>query len=131
MTKTDEHARIDIAIGARIRERRVSLGMSQSKLAGAIDLTFQQVQKYERGANSLSVARLLQIAEALNSPVSFFLQESPDAETTEDDDASDRERLNLMADYRRLPPQMRDVARRSVRTLVEAWEVPRPTAVAA
>lgn len=62
---TTPHA-LDVAIGHRIRERRRRLGMSQAGLAEAVGVTFQQIQKYERGANRVSFSRLLEIAHALD-----------------------------------------------------------------
>jgi transcriptional regulator with XRE-family HTH domain len=63
---------IDKHIGSRVRARRIMLGMSQEKLADALGLTFQQVQKYEKGVNRVGAARLQQIATALDVPVTFF-----------------------------------------------------------
>jgi len=63
---------IDIHVGTRIRLRRTLLGLSQEKLGGAIGLTFQQVQKYERGHNRIGASRLYDLSRALDVPVSFF-----------------------------------------------------------
>ena len=63
---------IDVAVGARVRLRRNQLGISQSKLADAIGVTFQQAQKYERGANRVSASSLAKIAKALDAPVAAF-----------------------------------------------------------
>jgi len=63
---------IDKTIGTRIKERRILLGMSQQKLGARLGLTFQQVQKYEKGDNSASGFRLLQLAEILEVPVTWF-----------------------------------------------------------
>lgn len=63
---------MDIHIGARVRLRRVLLGMSQSALAAKVGITFQQIQKYERGDNRISAASLLMVSEALDVPVTFF-----------------------------------------------------------
>jgi len=63
---------IDLHVGARIRLRRRMQGVSQEKLAEALGLTFQQVQKYERGANRVSASKLYEIASALHSPISYF-----------------------------------------------------------
>lgn len=68
---TDKH------VGARIRMRRMMLSMSQEKLGNALQLTFQQVQKYEKGANRVGASRLQQIAHALNVPESFFFDGAP------------------------------------------------------
>lgn len=65
MTADGPH-RLDVAMGQRIRERRRALGMSQGDLARALGITFQQVQKYERGANRVSFSRLMQVVDALN-----------------------------------------------------------------
>ena len=62
----------DIEIGRKIRALRLERGLSQSGLADGIDLTFQQVQKYEKGTNRVSAGRLQRIAEMLNTPVMFF-----------------------------------------------------------
>ena len=63
---------IDAHVGARLRQRRSFLGLSQEKLARSLDLTFQQIQKYERGANRISAGRLYQLAAALDVPVGYF-----------------------------------------------------------
>ncbi len=69
---TDKH------VGSRVRMRRMMLGMSQEKLGDALDLTFQQVQKYENGTNRIGPSRLQQIAHFLQVPVSFFFEGAPD-----------------------------------------------------
>jgi transcriptional regulator with XRE-family HTH domain len=63
---------VDLHVGARIRLRRRMQGVSQEKLADALGLTFQQVQKYERGANRVSASKLYEIAAALRAPVAYF-----------------------------------------------------------
>lgn len=68
------NAALDQRIGSLIRHRRLELGMSQSVLAARLDLTFQQVQKYENGTNQLSIARLLQLCDALRAPLRYFLR---------------------------------------------------------
>lgn len=65
---------IDIAIGNRLRLRRLTLGMSQQSLARKLGVTFQQIQKYERGTNRLFASRLFHLAQALGVPVSYFFQ---------------------------------------------------------
>ena len=70
---------IDRHVGSRIRIRRLQLAMSQEKLADALGITFQQVQKYERGMNRVSVGRLYQVAAALDVPMSFFYPEPTSA----------------------------------------------------
>ncbi|NHN87827.1 helix-turn-helix domain-containing protein [Acetobacter conturbans] len=68
---------LDLHVGARIRLRRTMLGMSQEKLGEAISLTFQQIQKYERGANRVSASRLFEIARVLDVPIGFFYDDMP------------------------------------------------------
>ncbi len=66
--------RIDIHVGARVRARRRVLRISQSGLAASIGLTFQQVQKYENGANRISASTLWRISKALDAPVALFFK---------------------------------------------------------
>ena len=68
---------VDIHVGDRVRRRRVLLGLSQEKLGDAVGLTFQQIQKYERGANRISASRLFQFCHILDVPISFFFDEMP------------------------------------------------------
>ena len=68
---------IDIHVGQRVRLRRTLLGMSQEKLGKAINVTFQQVQKYERGTNRIGSSRLYQLSQVLNIPVSYFFDDLP------------------------------------------------------
>ncbi|HBR67884.1 MAG TPA: transcriptional regulator [Rhodospirillaceae bacterium] len=63
---------IDIHVGQRLRLRRSLQGMSQEKLAGIVNITFQQIQKYERGMNRISASRLYQFSKALDVPISYF-----------------------------------------------------------
>jgi transcriptional regulator with XRE-family HTH domain len=70
--KLDAPNPIDVQVGARLRLRRNMLGLSQEKLGEAIGLTFQQVQKYERGANRIGASRLYELSRVLDVPVSFF-----------------------------------------------------------
>jgi transcriptional regulator with XRE-family HTH domain len=68
---------IDKHVGSRVRMRRMMLGMSQEKLGAALSLTFQQVQKYEKGTNRIGASRLQQISLILQVPVSFFVEGAP------------------------------------------------------
>ncbi len=74
MTKRSPNA-IDRQVGVRMRMRRLMLDMSQQKLAAALGLTFQQVQKYEKGSNRIGAGRLHELAEILHVPVSFFFED--------------------------------------------------------
>jgi transcriptional regulator with XRE-family HTH domain len=69
---------IDVHVGRRVRLRRTLLGMSQEQLGEALSITFQQVQKYERGSNRVSASRLWDIGQILEVPVSFFFDEMTD-----------------------------------------------------
>jgi transcriptional regulator with XRE-family HTH domain len=68
---------IDRYVGSRVRMRRMMLSMSQEKLGDALGLTFQQVQKYEKGTNRIGASRLQQISEILQVPVAFFFEGAP------------------------------------------------------
>jgi len=68
---TDKH------VGSRVRMRRLMLGMSQEKLADQLGITFQQVQKYEKGVNRISASRLQQVCHILEVPISFFFEHAP------------------------------------------------------
>jgi transcriptional regulator with XRE-family HTH domain len=70
---------IDVHVGTRIRLRRTLLGLSQEKLGEAIGLTFQQVQKYERGANRVGSSRLFDLSRVLDVPIAYFFDEMPGA----------------------------------------------------
>ena len=68
---------VDKYVGSRVRMRRIMLGMSQEKLGDSLGLTFQQVQKYEKGTNRIGASRLQQISEILQVPVSFLFEGGP------------------------------------------------------
>ena len=107
---------VDVHVGSRVRLRRTMLGMSQEKLGKAIGLTFQQVQKYERGANRIGASRLFELSKVLDVPVSFFFDDmsqevadtsgrpaseliEPSAETYGYDPMAKRETLELVRAY--------------------------------
>ena len=69
---------VDVHVGRRLRLRRTLLGMSQEKLGEAIGLTFQQVQKYERGSNRIGASRLFDLSRVLDVPVGFFFEDMSD-----------------------------------------------------
>jgi transcriptional regulator with XRE-family HTH domain len=84
---------IDVHVGNRIRMRRLLLGMNQETLANALGLTFQQVQKYEGGANRVSASRLSAMAEILNVPISYFFGDLRDEAEISPEDQQLREQL--------------------------------------
>ena len=71
---------LDIHVGTRVRFRRMLLGMSQEKLGERLGLTFQQIQKYEKGVNRIGASRLFELSRILGVPVQFFYDEAPQAE---------------------------------------------------
>lgn len=71
---------MDIHVGSRVRLRRMLLGMSQEKLGEALGLTFQQVQKYEKGVNRIGASRLYELSKVLGVPVQFFYEQAPNAD---------------------------------------------------
>jgi transcriptional regulator with XRE-family HTH domain len=103
---TDQH------VGARVRMRRIMLAMSQEKLGAALGLTFQQVQKYEKGTNRIGASRLQQISHILQVPVAFFFEGAPLAPHGSnesallmaeiDDFVSDLDGLRLMRAFMRI-----------------------------
>lgn len=104
--RSAEAGGIDAIIGARIRLRRGLLGLSQTDLGGRLGVSFQQVQRYEAGANSVTAARLMGLSDALDVPVSYFLDglsatEAPAAEG--DFSAWRRQHLTLITLFERLP----------------------------
>ena len=77
-------------LGKRLRMRRLSLGLTQTKVAEAINVTFQQIQKYEKGTNGVSCARLMQISQFLKVPITYFYEEFKDYKAfTSDKDTSE------------------------------------------
>src|SRR5690242_11100667 len=114
--KSDKPNPIDVHVGTRVRLRRTLLGMSQEKLGEAIGLTFQQVQKYERGANRVGASRLYDLSKVLDVPVSFFFEEMapPGSAEARGGEAGDkytadpllkRETLELVRAYYKIPDQ--------------------------
>ncbi len=107
-TRGEPRRAIDRHVGRRLRERRTELGLSQIELAAAVGVTFQQIQKYERGANRIVASRLYQLAKALGVPVEYFFADPPPEESdrspTAPDEAeqshpSDRETRDLVTAY--------------------------------
>ncbi len=105
---------IDVHVGGRVRLRRTLLGMNQTQLAEAFDLTFQQIQKYERGFNRISASRLYQLCHVLDVPIEYFFEELEGRAPAPslDDVMLKRETLELVRAYYRIPdPKVRDVLR--------------------
>jgi transcriptional regulator with XRE-family HTH domain len=105
---------VDVHVGKRIRHRRWTLGTTQQQLADRVGIKFQQIQKYETGANRVSASRLWDIAAALGVPVSFFFEGMDGQEQigegrgeTPGDLLSDREALELLRSYYAIPEAQR------------------------
>jgi transcriptional regulator with XRE-family HTH domain len=133
---------IDVHVGTRVRLRRTLLGMSQEKLGEALGLTFQQVQKYERGANRIGSSRLFDLSRVLDVPVSFFFDDMSDEtkcqtpsmlmgggleepqQAFEHDQMSKRETLELVRAYYHIAdPQVRKRVYELAKALAEAAEL--------
>ena len=98
---------VDVHVGARVRMHRTLLGMSQATLGEAIGLTFQQVQKYERGTNRVSSSRLFDLSRVLDVPVSSFFEDTP-AEVTASSPAQGRRKAKEPPSYERDPMAKRE-----------------------
>jgi len=138
---------VDVHVGARMRLRRTLLGLSQEKMGEAIGLTFQQVQKYERGANRIGASRLFDLAQVLDVPVSYFFDDMPDSvraaspvavitgtapargAAPEIDPLARREVQDLARDFLRLPRPARDSVRKIIRAVLASTDA--PTTIAA
>jgi transcriptional regulator with XRE-family HTH domain len=102
--------RVDIHVGQRVRERRWTLGMTQQQLAERVGIKFQQIQKYETGANRISASRLWDIAHALDVPVSHFyegLEAGAAPAGAARDILADRETRDLVRAYYAIPETQR------------------------
>jgi len=105
---------VDVHVGKRIRQRRWLTGMTQQKLAELVGIKFQQIQKYETGANRVSASRLWDIADALEVPVAFFfegLKEDGTVDAPEEglpaDLMGDKEAMELVRSYYAIPENQR------------------------
>lgn len=90
---------IDVHVGSRIRLRRTMLSMSQEKLGEALGITFQQIQKYEKGTNRVGASRLQNISSVLNVPVAFFFEDAPGDPQTSDSGMAEANSPNYVVDF--------------------------------
>jgi len=138
---------VDVHVGARVRLRRTLLGLSQEKLGEAIGLTFQQVQKYERGANRIGASRLWDLSRVLDVPVTYFFEDMEDdiaamsprnvtpdvveATPDTDDPLTKRETLELVRAYYRISsPTVRRRIYDLARALAANEDLAQPAAAA-
>lgn len=122
---------IDVHVGSRVRLRRTMRGMSQEKLGEALGITFQQIQKYEKGTNRIGASRMQQIADALEVPVSFFFEDVPAPTGTAPGAKQEAGETSYVIDFLSTPEgiqlnrafaQIRDAAvRRKIVELVRAF----------
>ncbi|MEM8655632.1 MAG: helix-turn-helix domain-containing protein [Pseudomonadota bacterium] len=105
---------VDVHVGKRIRQRRWLIGMTQQKLADMVGIKFQQIQKYETGANRVSASRLWDIGEAMGVPVAFFFEgikedasQAPMGGNVPADMLSDKEAMELVRTYYAIPEAQR------------------------
>ena len=101
---------VDLHVGQRVRQRRWLLGMTQEQLAEKVGIKFQQIQKYETGANRISSSRLWDISEVMDVPASFFfdgLDRIDDREAGKKNILEDKEALDLVRCYYAIPENQR------------------------
>lgn len=119
---------IDVLVGRRIRARRYALGISQSELGEAIGVRFQQIQKYETGANRVSASRLWAVAEKLSVDIEYFFEgirpagaNGTDSEKPNDRMGflSDQEAVEMMELFYQLPPSQRSAVMAIVKSMAE------------
>ena len=126
---------VDIHVGERLRSRRALLGYTQEKLAESVNLTFQQIQKYERGTNRVSASRLWQFSKVLRVPISYFFENYSDRQAdqepaygladndqegfiTEADLMDKKETLALVREYYSIPdPKLRRDVFKMIKTM--------------
>jgi transcriptional regulator with XRE-family HTH domain len=90
---------IDTHVGSRVRLRRMMLGMSQEKLGEHLGITFQQIQKYEKGTNRIGASRLQHIARVLTVPVSFFFEDAPGGPSADGTGLAERQPAHYVVDF--------------------------------
>ncbi|UZD92423.1 helix-turn-helix domain-containing protein [Cognatishimia activa] len=119
--------KIDVLVGKRIRARRHAMGISQTELGDAIGVKFQQIQKYETGANRVSASRLWAVAEKLGVDVVYFFEgikrSDENAELSDEpidkmEFLSDRDAIEMMELYRKLPNSQRSAVLAFMRSMV-------------
>ena len=125
----------DVHVGARVRARRKALGISQTQLAATLGLTFQQVQKYERGSNRISASKLKECADALDVSIVYFFEGLPSGNggggsvgKTPEQLAADAEALAWLEGIKPMTARMRRDQRRVLKGLIEVMVTTGPEA---
>ena len=126
---------IDLYVGKRLRRRRRLLGLTQQSLAEQVGIRFQQIQKYECGANRISAARLFELSEALSVPIQYFYEGLMDDELDMDDEMgfiapdvlSKKETMDLVRAYYSLGEGPRKHLLDLAKSLEGAFDKPAPT----
>ncbi|ACJ01072.1 helix-turn-helix domain-containing protein [Rhodospirillum centenum] len=121
--QSEEDAAVSAALGERVRARRGLLGMTQQELGRRVGLTFQQVQKYERGSNRVAVPTLIKLANALDTTPADLLEGLGATQVGSRDAALDRESLNLLSASRRIPAGVRHAMVGLAKALAEGRSV--------
>ncbi len=133
-TRIGDPRPVDVHVGGRVRVRRTLLGLSQEKLGAAVGLTFQQIQKYERGANRIGASRLFELSRILDVPISFFFEgiapggkrgraglSDQDQESLKRDPLARRETLELVRAYYKISdPKVRKRLFELVKSIAKA-----------
>ncbi|MBC8339873.1 MAG: helix-turn-helix domain-containing protein [Rhodospirillales bacterium] len=107
---------VDIHVGSRLRQRRTLLGLSQEKLGDAVGLTFQQIQKYERGANRMGASRLFQFSQILDVPITYFYENLPSGLKT-----AEAQVTRGLSEQAQKPMETDPMARKETLNLVRAY----------
>jgi transcriptional regulator with XRE-family HTH domain len=115
--RSSDEVEIDQHIGQRVRERRIVLGLSQTNLADGLGITFQQLQKYEKGHNRIAAGRLYGCAQLLDVPPDFFFEGLEGSDSGTPDETRSDEALKLARAYYRIDDPAK---RQRVRRLVQA-----------
>ncbi len=116
---------VDVHVGRRARERRTLEGMSQSAVAEKLGLTFQQLQRYERGANRISASRLYELAQMFDVSVSYFYEGMEEGKSAPDDTLTKRETLELVRAYYNITdPALRDCIRKMTQAVAKLERPP-------
>ncbi len=119
--RSSEHPHpVDVHVGQRVRERRILLGMSQQKLGAALGITFQQVQKYEKGTNRIGCSRLFDLSEAQNVPISYFFEGYSRKGGSDENAGLGTRTLRLARYFSELSESQRDAVFELVKTLAQS-----------